>query len=60
VPEALKDLHIKNFRYRDAVIEIKIDGWGSLEELLLDGTPVSGIDANLSGIHVITLKMAVF
>ncbi len=60
VPEALKDLHIKNFRYRDAVIEIKIDGWGSLEELLLDGTPVSGIDANLSGSHVITLKMAVF
>ncbi|MBE0654321.1 MAG: hypothetical protein IH594_11020 [Bacteroidales bacterium] len=56
VPEALKDLHIKNFKYRDAVLEIKIDGWGSLKKLLLDGKPVSRIDVNLSGRHVVTLK----
>ena len=47
IPEMLKDLHIKNFRYRKAILEIKAEGWGSLEALLLDGKPVSGIDANL-------------
>ncbi|MCU0857863.1 MAG: hypothetical protein MUC65_05600 [Pontiellaceae bacterium] len=51
VPEALQDLHIKNFRYRNAVYEIKADGWGTLEELLLDEKPVSLIDATLSGSH---------
>jgi hypothetical protein len=58
VPEVLKGLEIKNFKYRNAGFEIKTDGWGTLKEVLLDGVAVNKINTSLSGNHVITLKMS--
>ncbi|MCU0858236.1 MAG: hypothetical protein MUC65_07525 [Pontiellaceae bacterium] len=57
VPEALKGMQIKNFRYRSAVFDIHVKGWGTLAELLLDGDPVDRIAPGLSGKHTITLRM---
>lgn len=60
VPEALKGKRsLNNFKYRDAILNIEMEGFGNkMVEFLVDGVasnPIIG--SNLTGIHSIKIKL---
>lgn len=57
VPQSLKDMEVRNFRYRNATLHIKIKGWGTTGFITLDGQRIDTIPANLEGKHSIVLNM---
>ncbi|MBW3544453.1 MAG: glycogen debranching protein, partial [Bacteroidetes bacterium] len=62
IPEAYADARkLSGFRYRQAVLNLEISGWGSeIEEVLLDGERLAEplIPADLQGEHNIEIRMA--
>lgn len=62
VPQALKDKRtLKNFRYRDAVLHIEMEGYGNrIKTFLLDGKalPVARIPATIKGVHSVKIILA--
>ncbi|MCB0464210.1 MAG: hypothetical protein KDC78_00855, partial [Aequorivita sp.] len=52
---------LSNFKYRNAVLTINVDGYGTkIESILFDGKKLEGVflDATISGEHTIDIKMA--
>ncbi len=62
IPEVYKGIRtLTNFKYRDATLDIKVDGYGDrMEHILLDGKPLAKgiVPADLSGKHTIDIRMA--
>jgi hypothetical protein len=58
IPEALADMRITNLKYRDAVLTVQVNGWGTQGSVLLDGTPAEAIPADLVGEHTVTVDMS--
>ncbi|WP_224997057.1 glycogen debranching protein [Cesiribacter sp. SM1] len=62
VPQAYKGRHqLSNFRYRNAVLDIELEGWGnSIRSITLDGKelPDATITGNLEGVHQIRIILA--
>lgn len=61
IPESYEGVRtLKNFKYRDAVLDISIDGFGSeVENMMLDGKwqLAAKIPADLKGKHTVVLLM---
>lgn len=55
VPEQLEGMVIEHFRYGSAKYRIEIHGSGTNSRVLLDNTPVSKIERDISGPHVIDI-----
>ncbi len=57
VPEPLAGLRLVDFRYRKAVLDISVDGWGTHCAMKMDGAAAGHIPAQLEGRHRIELFM---
>ena len=61
IPESYKGKRtLSNFKYRNAVLDIEVDGFGNqIESFLLDGQPVENafFPAKLEGKHSVNIKM---
>ncbi|AZN42964.1 alpha-L-rhamnosidase-related protein [Paenibacillus albus] len=55
VPETLRDLRLDNLRYREAVLDIAVHGFGTKFRMTSDGEPFDVIPASLKGKHLIEL-----
>ncbi|WP_147306892.1 glycosyl hydrolase family 65 protein [Paenibacillus taihuensis] len=54
VPKTLRDLRLDNLRYREAVLDIAVHGFGTKFRMTCDGEQVDGlIPASLTGKHLI-------
>ncbi|MBP3964751.1 GH32 C-terminal domain-containing protein [Paenibacillus lignilyticus] len=51
VPEMLRDLRLENLRYRKAVFDIAVHGWGTKFAMHCDGQAIQHIPAGLTGKH---------
>ncbi|SDX61349.1 Glycosyl hydrolases family 32 N-terminal domain-containing protein [Paenibacillus sp. CF384] len=51
VPEMLRDLKVENLRYRKAVFDIVVHGWGTNFAMHCDGQAIKHIPADLAGKH---------
>ena len=62
VPQALKGKRtLKNFKYRNAILNIEIEGYGNkIKTFLLDGKamPVAVIPATITGVHSVKIILA--
>ena len=62
IPESLKGVRkLTNFKYRDAVLDIEISGFGNqINTFLLDGKilPIQEIPSGIKGQHTIKIRMA--
>lgn len=61
VPKVLKgDRVLKNFRYRNAVLDMKIHGHGNrIDRFMIDGQPSEAVvDGNLTGRHTIDITLS--
>lgn len=56
VPEALRDLRVERLRYRKAVFDIVVHGWGTAFAMTCDGVAASRIPADTEGYHLIELR----
>ena len=57
VPESLANLEVSSFRYRQAMCDIVVRGWGTAGVVRLDGVEVNHIPTNLQGRHSIEVMM---
>lgn len=61
IPESYKGKRtLSNFKYRNAILDIEVDGFGNeIESFLLDGQPVENafFPAKLEGKHNVNIKM---
>jgi len=57
VPETLSNMEISNFRYRDAILNIVVKGWGTNGVINLDGVRINKIPTDLHGNHLIEIVM---
>ncbi|MFC5649448.1 hypothetical protein ACFPYJ_09945 [Paenibacillus solisilvae] len=53
VPETLRDLRVENLRYRMAIMDIVVHGWGTAFVMICDGKIVKQIPADMKGKHVL-------
>jgi sucrose-6-phosphate hydrolase SacC (GH32 family) len=53
VPEPLRDLRVENLRYRTAVFDIVVHGWGTQFVMKCNGNQVGQIPADIEGKHII-------
>ncbi|GLX66063.1 GH32 C-terminal domain-containing protein [Paenibacillus glycanilyticus] len=56
VPEMLCDLKMENLRYRSAVFDIAVHGWGTAFAMTCDGEPLDKIPVTMTGRHVLEFK----
>ena len=57
VPEPMANMKITNFKYRKAVFDINVNGWGYRKALKMDGNPIDVILPTISGNHLLELEM---
>jgi hypothetical protein len=57
VPKPLANMSIDNFKYRDATLSIRVNGWGTFKRLEQDGAPVRSIDPTVRGKHRVEIFM---
>jgi len=43
VPRVLSDMEVDDFRYRNALLQIRVKGWGTQGDMVLDGKPVKNV-----------------
>lgn len=55
VPKTYTGLRVEGWRYRAAMLNVRVEGWGAGGRVLLDGTQVSIIPADLKGEHNVVL-----
>ncbi|WP_054025269.1 GH32 C-terminal domain-containing protein [Bacillus sp. FJAT-28004] len=53
VPETLRDLRVENLRYRMAIFDIIVHGWGTEFVMKCDGNQVDQLPAEINGKHLI-------
>lgn len=57
IPEKLAGMSLSNFHYRNAVLNLRVSGWGAKGTAFLDGKPIQRIPPDLSGTHDVELRM---
>ncbi len=58
VPESLANMRLRNVRYRQATFDVMAKGAGVGGQVLLDGSPVTLIPADIEGQHTIELRLS--